>query len=184
MEESIEKQKQSIRKQTGSTSTDGFFSVAWSGPSMIAPAPVTPDCPPLSDEDAEPMIASAATEHGLDPDLIRAVIRKESGFRPCAVSAHGAMGLMQLMPATAAQFEVENPFNAMDNIEAGARYLKQLMQRFGGDLKLTLAAYNAGPEKVDGDKPAIPDIAETRDYVAAILKMLAPATPKAPDKAK
>jgi soluble lytic murein transglycosylase-like protein len=130
------------------------------------------------------MIATAATAQKLDPALIRAVIRQESGFRPCAVSPKGAMGLMQLMPQTVEQFHLADPFNATENISAGTQYLKQLMQRFKGDLKLTLAAYNAGPGRVDGDPPAVPNIPETQDYVSQILKALSGALPESQEKAK
>ena len=141
--------------------------MAWSSP---APLPIAADCAALSESESEPLIASAATAQDLEPALLRAVIRQESAFRPCAVSAKGAMGLMQLTSATADQFKVADPFNAAEILGAGARYLKQLLQRFKGDVKLALAAYNAGPERVvDG---AIPDIAETKAYVAQILKSL------------
>ena len=80
--------------------------------------------------------------------------------------------MMQLMPATAERFHVSDPFNMEQNVLAGARYLKELLGRFHGDLKLALAAYNAGPERVDGDTPAVPDIPETQNYVAQILKSL------------
>ena len=130
------------------------------------------------------MITAAATAQKLDPALIRAVIGQESGFRPCAVSPKGAMGLMQIMPPTAEQFHLADPFNATENVSAGAQYLKQLMDRFKGDLNLTLAAYNAGPARVDGDPPSVPNIAETQDYVSRILKALAAASPKAQEKSK
>jgi len=94
------------------------------------------------------------------------------------------MGLMQLMPQTAEQFHVTDPFNAMENVSAGAQYLKQLMVRFKGDLTLSLAAYNAGPGRVDGDHPSVPDIPETQDYVKQILKTLAEVPPKTQEKAK
>ena len=119
------------------------------------------------------MITGAATAQKLDPALVRAVIRKESGFRPCAVSSQGAMGLMQLMPETAAHFNLTDPFNAVENVKAGTQFLKQLMDRFKGDLKLTLAAYNAGPGRVEADSASVPDIPETQNYVDQILKALA-----------
>jgi soluble lytic murein transglycosylase-like protein len=182
MEESIERQKQAIRRQTGATSSDAFFTVGWAGAPMIASSPAA-DCVPLSDAESEPIVTDAATAQKLDPALIRAVIRQESGFRPCAVSPKGAMGLMQLMPQTAEQFHLADPFNATENVRAGAQYLKQLMDRFKGDLKLTLAAYNAGPGRVEGDQPSIPNIPETQDYVNKILKSLAGASPEGKPKA-
>lgn len=130
------------------------------------------------------MIAAAATAQKLDPALIRAVIRQESAFRPCAVSPKGAMGLMQLMPQTAEQFHLADPFNATENVSAGAQYLKRLMERFKGDLKLALAAYNAGPGRVDGEQPSVPDIRETQDYVNNILKTLAGTPIEGPGNAK
>jgi soluble lytic murein transglycosylase-like protein len=183
MEASIELQKQSIRKQSGSASTDTFFTVAWTSAPMVALPPVA-DCPALPETESEPMIAAAATLHKLDPALIRAVIRQESGFHPCAVSPKGAMGLMQLMPDTAEQFKLSDPFNATENVRAGAEFLKQLLDRFKGDLKLTLAAYNAGPGRVGGNPSSVPDISETRDYVDQILKTIAGDSSKAQEKAK
>jgi soluble lytic murein transglycosylase-like protein len=108
--------------------------------------------------------------------LLRAVIERESAYRPCVVSPAGAQGLMQLMPATAGEFGVDNPFDPGQNIDAGAKYLKQLMERYKGDLGLALAAYNAGPTTVDrsAGSPAIP---ETQDYVRAILDKLGPVRP-------
>ena len=183
MEESIARQKLAIRKQTGAPSSDGFFTTGWIGPSLVAP-PAPADCVPLSDTESEPMITAAATAQKLDPALIRAVIGQESGFRPCAVSSRGAMGLMQIMPPTAEQFHLTDPFNATENVSAGAQYLKQLMDRFKGDLNLTLAAYNAGPARVAGDPPSVPNIPETQDYVSRILKELAGTSSKAQEKAK
>ncbi len=122
--------------------------------------------------ESDPLVAKAASQNKLNPELLKAVIRQESAFYPCVVSDKGAMGLMQLMPDTVDLFKVGDPFDPARNIEAGARYLKQLLARFKGDLKLALAAYNAGPEKVDGAKPSVPDIPETRDYVDQIVKSL------------
>ena len=130
------------------------------------------------------MIAAAATAQKLDPALIRTVIQQESAFRPCAVSPKGAMGLMQLMPQTAEQFHLADPFDATENISAGAQYLKLLMEHFKGDLKLSLAAYNAGPGRVDGEQPSVPNIPETQDYVDRILKALAGTSTEGPKKAK
>jgi soluble lytic murein transglycosylase-like protein len=126
----------------------------------------------MDSSDPDSAVEKAATDEQVDPAVLRAVIRQESAFNPCAVSSQGAMGLMQLMPATAERFHVSDPFNMEQNVLAGARYLKELLGRFHGDLKLALAAYNAGPERVDGDTPAVPDIPETQNYVAQILKSL------------
>jgi soluble lytic murein transglycosylase-like protein len=114
------------------------------------------------------LIAEAAAKHGLDPVLLESVIRAESGFDPRAVSSKGAQGLMQLMPATAAELEVGDPFDPHANVDGGARYLRALLELFGGDMGLALAAYNSGRGRVErsGD---IPPIAETRRYVQRVL---------------
>lgn len=172
MEASVARQKDSIRKQIGVKVTEGFFTLDWSTPPPMPILPPPPDCDPLPSSETDPMIAQAATTQKVDPVLLRAVIAQESGFKPCAVSVKGALGMMQLMPDTAAQFQLADPFNAAQNINAGAQYLKQLLDRFKGDLPLALAAYNAGPERVDGNPPAVPAIPETQDYVKQILKAL------------
>lgn len=117
----------------------------------------------------DPMIEQNAAVHGVSPHLVRAVIQQESGFNPRAVSHKGAMGLMQLMPATATEYGVDDPYNPSENIRAGVAYLKGLLVRFKDDVKLALAAYNAGPTAVTkyGD---IPPYRETRDYVSRITK--------------
>ena len=125
------------------------------------------DCPAISKTEADSLISSEAEREDLSPALLRAVIKRESAFHPCAVSGKGALGLMQLMPATAEQFGVDDPFNPKQNLRGGAAFLKQLLNRFGGDVRLALGAYNAGPERVDA-AGGVPAIAETEDYVAAI----------------
>ncbi len=116
----------------------------------------------------EEIISEAATRHGLDPDLIRAIIQIESGGIPDARSSKGAIGLMQLMPDTSLNLAVSNPFDPKANIWGGTRYLSQLLERFRGNLVLTLAAYNAGPEKVE-KYGGIPPYPETRRYVRKVL---------------
>ena len=111
-------------------------------------------------------IQSAATEHGVDPYLIKAIIKAESNFDPTAVSPKGAQGLMQLMPATARNLRVTDPFDPQENITGGAKYLRSLLDSFGWNVELSLAAYNAGPGNV---KKAVPNIPETREYVAKVL---------------
>lgn len=170
MEESASRQKAAAQAQTTAVAEGSFFSAGWSGPAMLPPP--APDCPPLQEADSEPLIRAAAERHQLNPALIKAVIRQESGFRPCAISEKGAIGLMQVMPGTAESLKALDPLDPARNIEAGATYLKQMLARFKGDLRLALAAYNAGPEKVDGPKPAVPDIRETRDYVESIMSAL------------
>src|SRR5580704_8533673 len=107
------------------------------------------------------IIEHAAVSSALEPNLLRAVIVVESGFNSRAVSKRGAVGLMQLMPATATRFGVSNPFDPKQNVHAGARYLKFLMDRFGQDIRLALAAYNAGEEAVDRNGGQIPQFSET-----------------------
>ena len=117
------------------------------------------------------MISEAAQREGLSSDLVRAVLQKESAGLPCAVSPVGAMGLMQLMPGTARQLRVRDPYNARQSVDAGARYLRELLDRYDGDLTRALSAYNAGPGAVDA-YGGMPPFAETKGYVGEILRML------------
>jgi len=116
------------------------------------------------------MVEQTANRFKVDPGLVHAIIRVESGYDPQAVSSKGAMGLMQLVPATAQRFGVANPFDPKQNIEGGVNYLKHLLDLFGGDLPLSLAAYNAGEHTVQrsGGIPAIP---ETQNYVRKITSI-------------
>lgn len=114
------------------------------------------------------VIRTHATRSGVRAGLVRAVIQVESAFNPRAISSKGAMGLMQLMPATARQFGVSNAFDPSENVRAGVAYLRQLLDRYGGDERLALAAYNAGPGAVDRFGQSVPPFAETRDYVRRI----------------
>jgi soluble lytic murein transglycosylase-like protein len=139
-----------------------------SGPAFESEKPA---CDPLADSVSAPLIDGAAQQQGVDTKLLRAVIDQESGFRPCAVSPKGAQGLMQLMPATAEELKVDDPFDPKQSIEGGAKYLKQLLDKYKGDIPQTLAAYNAGPGATDQAK-GVPDIPETRAYVDAILQKL------------
>jgi len=118
------------------------------------------------------LIRAAAEKHGLDERLIQHVIAVESNFNPRAVSRKQAQGLMQLLPRTSARFSVADAFDPAQNIEAGARYLKELLARFQGNLPLALAAYNAGPEMVERYR-GIPPFAETQNYVRQITTRLA-----------
>jgi len=115
-------------------------------------------------------IEQAARRHNVDANLVRALIRVESNFNSKAVSRKGAMGLMQLMPGTARQLKVTNPFDPDQNVDAGVRHLKKLLQDFNGNVKLSLAAYNAGAGAVHRNA-GIPNYAETRNYVSRITSL-------------
>jgi len=179
MQESIARQRAAVQKQLGQAAPEGFFVLpraASLGPvvgSAAGPMPVwvPAECDPLPAPEVDSLVGDAARREGLDADLLRSVMKQESGFRACAVSPKGAMGLMQLMPSTAEQFGIQDPFDAGSNLDGGARFLKQLLDKYGGDVSKALGAYNAGPAKVDatGSVPAIP---ETMDYIRQILSPL------------
>jgi soluble lytic murein transglycosylase-like protein len=114
------------------------------------------------------LIVEHSRLHDIRPSLVRAVVQVESGFNPRAYSPKGAMGLMQLMPATAREFGVHNPFNPEENIRGGVAYLRQLLDRYDNNEELALAAYNAGPGAVDKHGQSIPPYRETRDYVTKV----------------
>ena len=118
------------------------------------------------------LIDREAARHGIDVGLVHAVIRAESGYRPRARSPAGACGLMQLMPATARRFGVRDIWDPAENIRGGVAYLRVLLERFGGDLRLVLAAYNAGEGAVAKYGNRIPPYAETRTYVRRVLGYL------------
>jgi soluble lytic murein transglycosylase-like protein len=117
------------------------------------------------------IIENAAMSAAVEPNLLRAVIVVESGFNSHAVSKRGAVGLMQLMPATATRFGVSNPYDPRQNVHAGARYLKFLIDRFRNDIRLALAAYNAGEDAVDRNGGQIPPFYETQVYVPRVMKI-------------
>lgn len=125
----------------------------------------------VSSLEIDRFIAEAAARHRVDPNLVRAVIKVESNYNPRALSSKGAMGLMQLMPATARMYDVNNPFDARQNVDAGVRHLKGLLHNFNGNVPLTLAAYNAGEGAVQRNG-GIPPYSETRNYVRRITSLM------------
>jgi soluble lytic murein transglycosylase-like protein len=175
---SVQQQWQAVRQQLGQKAG---IDTNWVG-QFIDPLPAfTPSaCPALNNSRVNELVEAAARRQSLDPALLRAVMRQESAFNPCAVSIKGALGLMQLMPATARELHVADVFNPEQNIRAGAAYLKQLLDRYSGDLRLALVGYNAGPGRADQPVGA-PYPIETQNYVANILAELGigPAPPAA-----
>jgi len=135
-------------------------------PATSAKAPVFPGRPVT---DLSQVVSEASGRYRLDPDLVNSVIKAESDFRVRAVSPKGAQGLMQLMPGTAAQLGVPNAFDPQANVDGGTRYLRELLERYNFDLVKALAAYNAGPQRVE-QFGGVPPYYETRAYVARIVK--------------
>jgi Transglycosylase SLT domain len=174
MTQSLAKQRVAAMQQISSvmgkapTPAASFFTVPW----VETPVPFSqPPCDPLPAADLDKLVLQNSQQHGVKEDLIRGVIHQESGGRPCAVSWKGAQGLMQLMPATAEQLGVKDPFDPAQNVEAGTRLLKQLLTKYKDDVSLALAAYNAGEGRVDKDG-GIPAIPETQNYVTNIESKL------------
>jgi hypothetical protein len=151
----------------------GFGTRAGSNPESRIPSP-SGDAVPYG-----ALIDKVAARHGVPARLVRAVIAVESAGQPQARSPKGAMGLMQLMPATARQYGVTNAFNPTENVRAGVAYLRELLDRYENNEELALAAYNAGPGAVDKHGQTVPPYRETRSYVARINQMAGrPATPR------
>ena len=126
--------------------------------------------PSVKNSDYDPLVLAKAEEFNLEPALVKAVVHVESNFNPNATSPKGAMGLMQLMPDTARRFNVRNAYHPEQNVTGGAKYLRWLMDRYSGNLRLSLAAYNAGEGMVD-KVGGIPPFRETQQYVARVLQM-------------
>ena len=131
--------------------------------------PLPPPAQTATREDMDRWVASASDQHQVDADLIRSVIKAESGFNPRAVSSKGAQGLMQLMPGTATQLGVTDAFAPDRNIEGGTRYLRDLLVLYNNDMAKALAAYNAGPQRV-AQYNGVPPYRETHAYVARVIK--------------
>lgn len=165
---SIEKQRDAARRQAA-MHQGTFFTTPW-GPWTQTPMKAEPrgsgSCDALPPDRLDPLVLEASQVTGVSANLIRAVIWKESGGRPCAVSPKGAQGLMQLMPALQADLAISNAFDPAINILGGSRYLKNMLGKYDGKINLALAAYNAGPGKVTD---AVPDIDETRQYVEEVI---------------
>jgi len=165
----LEKQRVSIANQVKSTpETAGFFTLSWPA---LATSLNDPICDPVPPEQLEGLIDQAAQRESVEAGLVRAVIKQESGGRACAVSPKGAKGVMQLMPDTATEFGVADPFDPKQSIDAGVKLLKSLLTKYSGDVSLALAAYNAGSATVDKDH-VVPKIPETVNYVSDILEEL------------
>jgi len=163
---SVEKQAASVARPKSPAGAQSFFTLP-----VVSGSAGTADCEPLPSEELDPVVDRAAQKEGVSSDLVHAVIEKESSARPCAVSSAGAVGLMQLMPATADEMEVQDPFDPEQNVEAGTRLLRLLLNRYDDNLPLALGAYNAGVRRVD-EEGGVPQIPETLKYVAEIVREL------------
>jgi soluble lytic murein transglycosylase-like protein len=173
MKPSLAAQRASIAGQVGDRSSESFFLLGPPSQSGLVPVVASEsDCDPLPASQLDSLIEGAAKQQDLQPELLRSMVHQESGARPCAVSPKGAMGLMQLMPATAARLGVKDPFDPKENLNAGAWFVKQLMNIYD-DLPLALGAYNAGPARVNAID-GIPAIPETQEYVRKIMSTLPP----------
>jgi soluble lytic murein transglycosylase-like protein len=182
-ERAIERQQRAVASMTGSLASQrmsverqwhGSHTVDWPPmqPAMeFTNAVPVPSCVSLPSSEIDALVNKASERTAVAPELIRSVMWQESAFRPCAVSTRGAMGLMQLEPETADDLGVKDAFDPEANVMGGARLLKQLMERYGGDLSMTLSAYNAGSRRVDAAM-GVPMIPETMDYVSRILSRL------------
>ena len=170
---SLRLQQASVRRQLNlaPARAEAFFVVSESGVGRNG-TELSADCAPMSAFSARGLVEGAAKRAGIDAGLLQAVAEQESAWHPCAVSVKGAQGLMQLMPGTAAELGVHDPFDAEQSLDAGAALLKKLLTRYSGDLNRVLGAYNAGPARVDAAQ-GVPEIPETMQYVDKILNKLA-----------
>ena len=188
MQTSLEKQRASIRKQitgwiaVGDAQPSDTFLLPWPKTAVTAVAATAANvalktildsipCDAMAETELDGIVQEAANRQNVTSKLIRAIITQESGGRPCAVSAAGAQGLMQLMPEVQRELAVSDPFDPKASVEAGAKLLRTLIDRYAGNLPKALAAYNAGPAAVDR-AGGIPPIPETTNYVAKIVKRI------------
>jgi soluble lytic murein transglycosylase-like protein len=151
------------------TSTSSFAGALATAQSAQSSAPVTGAG---GDSSFDAQINAAAASNGIDPALLKGLVSQESGFNPSARSGAGAVGLTQLMPGTAASLGVTNPLDPVQSLQGGAKYLRQQLDRFGGDEKLALAAYNAGPGAVQ-KFGGVPPYRETQNYVTSVMSKAA-----------
>ena len=191
MQTSLDKQRASVRKQVsdyisiGESQPSDSFLLPWPKPPApatnmsfiqpislaVEPPPPWASCEPLPEPELQWIVQQASERQKISPKLIRAMITQESGGRACAVSTAGAQGLMQLMPEVQRELSVDDPFDARQSVEAGAKLLRSLIDRYAGNVPKALAAYNAGPGAVDR-AGGIPPIRETTNYVKKIVQRI------------
>jgi soluble lytic murein transglycosylase-like protein len=155
--------------------SDSFFTAPWPAAEPLSMPNVQvfdEGCTALETKEIDRLAAEAGSRNGVSADLLKSVMRQESGFKPCALSVVGAMGLMQLMPETAETLHLDDPFDPAKNVDAGAKFLRMMLDRYQGDTQLALGAYNAGPARVD-KSGGVPPIPETVGYVNKVLAGLA-----------
>jgi soluble lytic murein transglycosylase-like protein len=161
---------ETTRLYMSSDPAGGYVDVATAEIESYEPAPPEPKeaAPSASTKDLKSVVAAASSQHQIDADFIASVIAAESANNPHAVSRKGAQGLMQLMPGTASKLGVKDSFDPADNVDGGVRYLRQLLLQYNGDIPKALAAYNAGPQRVQ-QYNGVPPYRETHAYVARVI---------------